>query len=248
MTRHYFSPAKPRLFAHRGLAHHKGLDENTIEAFSEAIKHGATHLESDTQATKDDVAVLLHDQDLKRVAGIDYRVSELTLGELQEIPLTAGGRIPTLSEALNHFPAAFFNLDIKTKRAIDPTIAAIEENHAHERVLISSFSNPVRKSALEKFSRPVATSGSVSIALAAWASHKFLFGFGLTQILKNVDALQVPVQKGLIRFAEKKLISRAQKQGTEIHFWTINEPAEMKRLLDLGADGIVTDRADLFHS
>ncbi|MEY2826716.1 MAG: hypothetical protein RLZZ122_1080, partial [Actinomycetota bacterium] len=57
MTKPYFSPAKPRIFAHRGLAHHKGIDENTIEAFAEALQFGATHLESDTQATKDELAV-----------------------------------------------------------------------------------------------------------------------------------------------------------------------------------------------
>ncbi len=248
MTKPYFSPAKPRIFAHRGLAHHRGIDENTLEAFAEALRFGATHLESDTQATKDEVAVLFHDEDLKRVAGVDARVSELTLSELQEIPLLAGGRIPTLESALEHFPSAFFNLDIKTRWAINPTIAAIEKHQAHDRVLVSSFSNPVRKSALSSFSRPVATSSSVSVALAAWASNKFLFGLGFSSIVSDVDALQLPVSKGPIRFAEKSLITRAQKHGVEVHFWTINDPDEMKKLIALGADGIVTDRTDLYQA
>lgn len=248
MTKPYFSPAKPRIFAHRGLAHHKGLDENTLEAFTEALLFGATHLESDTQATKDEVAVLFHDEDLKRVAGIDAKVSELTLSELQEIPLKAGGRIPTLERALEYFPSAFFNLDIKTRRAIDPTIAAIEKHQAHDRVLVSSFSNPVRKSALKSFSQPVATSSSVSVALAAWASNKFLFGLGFSRIVSEVDALQLPVSKGPIKFADRRLISRAQKYGVEVHFWTVNDPEQMRQLLALGADGIVTDRADLFQA
>lgn len=248
MTKPYFSPAKPRIFAHRGLAHHKGIDENTIEAFAEALQFGATHLESDTQATKDEVAVLFHDDDLRRVAGVDARVSELTLAELQEISLLAGGQIPTLDQALQHFPTAFFNLDIKTRRAIDPTIEAIEKHQAHDRVLVSSFSNPVRKSALSRFSRPVATSSSVSVALAAWASNKFLFGLGFSNIVRDVDALQLPISKGPIRFAEKSLIARAKSHGVEIHFWTINDPQKMSDLLQLGADGIVTDRTDLFQA
>jgi glycerophosphoryl diester phosphodiesterase len=248
MTKPYFSPVKPRIFAHRGLAQHRGIDENTIEAFAEALHFGATHLESDTQATKDEVAVLFHDDNLRRVAGVDARVSDLTLGELQEISLMAGGRIPTLDQALKHFPSAFFNLDIKTRRAIDPTIEAIEKHQAHDRVLVSSFSNPVRKSALRKFSRPVATSSSVSVALAAWASNKFLFGLGFSRIVSEVDALQVPISKGPIRFASKSLIERANSHGVEVHFWTINDPSQMKQLLDLGADGIVTDRTDLFQA
>lgn len=192
--------------------------------------------------------MLFHDEDLRRVAGVDAKVSELTLTELQEIPLIGGGRIPTLDNALENFPSAFFNLDIKTRWAIQPTIAAIEKHQAHDRVLVSSFSNPVRKSALSSFSRPVATSSSVSVALAAWASNKFLFGLGFSRIVSDVDALQLPVSKGPIRFADKSLISRAQKHGVEVHFWTINDPEQMKKLLSLGADGIVTDRADLFQA
>ena len=248
MAIHYFSPAKPRIFAHRGLAEPLNLDENTIPAFQAAIDHGATHLESDTQATSDGHAVLFHDPDLKRVAGIDALVSELTLTEVSEIRLANGGTIPTLFEALTHFPTAFFNLDIKTKLAIEPTIQAIEDAKAHNRVLVSSFSNPPRKSALKKFSQPVATSASASVALAAWASHTFLFGLGFRSIVSEVDALQVPVRLGIVNFSNSAFIKRVQRHKTEIHFWTINDPIEMSALINAGADGIVSDRVDLFKT
>lgn len=248
MAYHYFSPAKPRIFAHRGLAEPLNLDENTIPAFKAAIDHGATHLESDTQATSDGHAVLLHDSDLKRVAGIDALVSELTLTEVREIRLANGGSIPTLFEALTHFPTAFFNLDIKTKLAIEPTIQAIEDAKAHNRVLVSSFSNPTRKSALKKFSQPVATSASASVALAAWASHTLLFGLGFRSIVSEVDALQVPVRLGIVNFSNSSFIKRVQRHKTEIHFWTINDPIEMSALINAGADGIVSDRVDLFKT
>ena len=248
MAIHYFSPAKPRIFAHRGLAEPLNLDENTIPAFQAAIDHGATHLESDTQATSDGHAVLFHDPDLKRVAGIDALVSELTLTEVSEIRLANGGTIPTLFEALTHVPTAFFNLDIKTKLAIEPTIQAIEDAKAHNRVLVSSFSNPTRKSALKKFSQPVATSASASVALAAWASHTFLFGLGFRSIVSEVDALQVPVRLGIVNFSNSAFIKRVQRHKTEIHFWTINDPIEMSALINAGADGIVSDRVDLFKT
>lgn len=246
MAKHYFSPAKPRIFAHRGLAEPLKLDENTIAAFQAAIDHGATHIESDTQATKDGHAVLLHDSDLRRVAGVDALISDLTLEEVRAIRLANGGHIPTLFEALSHFPTAFFNLDIKTKSAIEPTIRAIEDAKAHNRVLVSSFSNPTRKSALRRFSQPVATSASASVALAAWASHTLFFGLGFRTIVAQLDALQVPVKLGIVNFSKSAFIRRVQRHNTEIHFWTINDPIEMRRLINAGADGIVSDRVDLF--
>ena len=244
----YFEAPRPRLFAHRGLAQHANLDENTLPAFQAALDHGATHLESDTQATADDVAVLFHDEDLRRVAGIDARVRELSLAEIKAIRLKNGGEIPTLSEALSALPQAKFNLDIKTKPAISPTIEAIEQAHAHERVLVSSFSNPIRKSALASLSRPIATSGSLTTVLGAWISHKLFFGAGFSSIVRDVHAFQIPVRRGPINFATKSFITRAQKHQTEVHFWTINDPAEMQRLLELGADGIVSDRVDLYQA
>jgi glycerophosphoryl diester phosphodiesterase len=247
MTIHYFSPPKPRLFAHRGLAEPVGLDENTLEAFRAALEHGATHLESDTQATADGHAVLFHDNDLERVAGVKARVSDLSLSEIRQISLKNGGSIPTLEEALTHFPTAFFNLDIKTKLAIEPTISAIERTKSHSRVLVSSFSNPIRKSALRRFTTPVATSASASVALAAWLSHRVLLGVGLNRILRNVHALQVPVGIGVVKFADQAFIRRLQRTNTEIHFWTINDPVQMQELLRIGADGIVTDRVDIFQ-
>ena len=247
MAKDYFTTPKPRLLAHRGLALPLQLDENTIPAFQAALEHGATHLESDTQATKDGHAVLLHDSDLRRVAGIDAAISELTLEEVRAIRLANNGVIPTLYDALTHFPTAFFNLDIKTKAAIDPTIRAIEDAKANKRVLVSSFSNPTRKSALKKFTEPVATSASASVALAAWFSHTVLFGLGFQRIIANVDALQVPINLGIVDFSQKSFIDRVKRHQTEIHFWTINDPTEMKRLLEAGADGIVSDRVDLFN-
>jgi glycerophosphoryl diester phosphodiesterase len=244
----YFLPPKPRIFAHRGLADPLSIDENTIAAFAAALEHGATHLESDTQATRDGHAVMFHDSDLRRVAGVDAAVSELTLGEIREIKLSNGGTIPTLLDTLSHFPAAFFNLDIKTKAAIEPTIDAIEKTQAHNRVLVSSFSNPTRKAALKKFSQPVATSASASVAIAAWVSHKFLFGAGFSRIVSEVDALQVPTHLGFVKFADRAFINRIRSYQKEIHFWTINDVDRMQQLIELGADGIVTDRVDLFKA
>lgn len=244
---YFFDTPRPRVFAHRGLAQHADLDENTIAAFLAAIEHGATHLESDTQATKDGHAVLFHDDDLFRVAGISERISELTLSEVRAIPLKFGGQIPTFEEALEQLPGARFNIDVKTEAAISPTISAIESQGAHDRVLLSSFANPIRKRALAQLSKPTATSASQSTVIAAYLSHRLLFGLGFGSIVKNVHAFQIPDRKGPVNFASRSFIRRLQAHSTEVHFWTINDPEHAQKLVNLGADGIVSDRVDLLN-
>lgn len=242
----YFDAPHPRRFAHRGLSQHQqGIDENSLDAIRAAIDAGATHVESDTHATKDGTAVLFHDDDLKRVAGINKTISEIRIAELRSLRLLNGSVIPTLGEVFQLFPDLYLNLDIKSEQAIAPTVKAIEDHRAHDRVLVSSFSESRRKKALSMLTKPVATSGSMRIVALAWASHTFLFGAGFKRITKNIDAFQVPTSQGRIRFATSSFIERAKRADNEVHFWTINDPGEMQELLALGADGIVTDRVDL---
>ena len=97
----YFDGVAPRFLAHRGLSQHLDeVDENSLLAFQHALANGATHIESDVHATKDGVAVLFHDSDLKRVAGIPVKISELRFEELREIRLRHGSVVPSLAEGL----------------------------------------------------------------------------------------------------------------------------------------------------
>jgi glycerophosphoryl diester phosphodiesterase len=245
----YFDAPHPRRLAHRGLsAHLSSIDENSMAAIEAAIHAGATHVESDTHATKDGTAVLFHDDGLQRVAGIPRLISDIQLSELREITMNNGSKIPTLSEVFDAFPDLYLNLDIKSEHAIAPTVRAIEDHRAHDRVLVSSFSEARRSKALALLSKPVATSASMRIFLTAWASHTFAFGLGFRALTSGIDAFQIPPSRGPLRFATRSFIERAQRTQSEVHFWTINEPEEMKRLLDLGADGIVTDRVDLLSN
>jgi glycerophosphoryl diester phosphodiesterase len=242
----YFDAPYPRRLAHRGLSQHQeSIDENSLAAFQEAIDAGATHVESDTHATKDGTAVLFHDDDLQRVAGISTSISELRIADLRSLKLLNGSTIPTLGEVFESFPDLYLNLDIKSEQAIEPTVRAIEDHRAHDRVLVSSFSESRRLKALGLLTKPVATSASMRLVVLAWASHTFLLGAGFRTLTKSIDAFQIPPARGPIRFATKSFIKRAKSTDNEVHFWTINEPAEMQRLIELGADGIVTDRVDL---
>ena len=242
----YFKPHIPRVFAHRGFSYLvPGVDENTIESFRAALDQGASHIETDTQATLDGVAVLFHDATLLRLMSVDARVSELTFAELSSYSLPNKGKVPSLDQVLRELPGVMLNLDIKSAGAVSPTVRAIEENNAHDRVLVSSFSNTRRKRALALLSRPVATSGSMADVLRIWVAHKFLGGFGLKALTRGLNALQLPCNYGPILFAQPKFIAAMAAIDIEAHFWTINELEQMRELLSMGASGIVTDRCDL---
>lgn len=242
----YLAGKPPRIIAHRGLFMHRaGVSENTLESFLEALAHGATHIETDIRATSDGHAVLFHDSDLSRVSDSAKLLVDLTLEELQSIELNSGGRIPSLCEILIALPEVKLNLDIKSRAAINATVFAIEQNRAHHRVLITSFSNARRRATLAGLSHPVKSSASAFTVLGAWVCHYVLFGLGLTWRLNGLAALQIPLRKGPLRFDGKSFIDKVSSLGVELHYWTINDPDQMRRLLELGAQGIVTDRTDL---
>lgn len=243
----YFATARPHLLAHRGLSQHQdGIDENSLASFEQALSHGATHIESDVHATKDGVAVLFHDDDLERVASLPLKISELTFAELSDITLSNGSKVPSLSEALERFPTLRLNLDVKAKAGCEPTAKVVNQFNAHDRVLISSFSRSRKLTTLKLLTRPVATSSSSIEVLRLWLTHKF-FGIGFGSIAKNFDAIQIPRGLGFIRLDSPSFIARARKHGLEVHFWTVNDPAEGQALIALGATGIVSDRVDLFR-
>lgn len=241
----YFSPALPRIFAHRGFAAKPGVAENTIQAFRAALELGATHLESDVQVTKDGVPVLFHDDDLLRLAGLPRKINELPLAELMNLPLIDGGNIPTLREALTALPAARFNLDLKVWGAVIPAVEVIRELGAESRVLVSSFSDRRRAKALSLFNSSVVSSAGSVRVLALWLSAKLRLGWLIRVLSSPVQALQIPTGKGPIRFDSPAFIRQMKAAGLELHYWTINDADEMQRLIRLGAHGIVTDRTDI---
>jgi glycerophosphoryl diester phosphodiesterase len=246
-TKSYFATARPHLLAHRGLSQHRAdIDENSIASFEEALQHGATHIESDVHATKDGVAVLFHDDDLQRVAGLPLKISEITFAELSELSLTHGSKVPSLSQVLERFPLLRLNLDVKATAGCQATAEVINELQAHDRVLVSSFSKARKLATLKLLDKPVVTSASSTEVLGLWVTH-LLFGLGFRKIAQQFDAIQIPRSFGPIRLDTAGFIARARSCNLEVHFWTVNDPEQGKALLALGATGIVSDRVDLFH-
>lgn len=239
----YLSPAKFRIFAHRGTTE-LGAVENTLQAFRDAVTCGADYLETDVQVTKDQQVVIFHDEDLKRLLGVRRRVSELSLTELQSFAAAKGMEIPTLADALIALPQARFNIDIKVLEAAQGTVRVIEQFRATERVLVSSFKAVARNMALSKL-QGVATSADSSRVI------KLLLGLlmrnerKIRSALSGLDAVQIPTRVGPFRLDSQRLIRACHSHGVEVHYWTINNPAEAKRIRALGANGIVTDRCKL---
>lgn len=238
----YFAPARPRVLAHRGLA--LEAPENTLLAFAYAIALGVSHLETDVHASADGVAMIAHDTDLSRVAGRPQRVGDLTVAELGRLDLGEAQHMPTLAEALSAFPEARFNIDLKSAEAVTPTVDAIRTARAEDRVLLTSFSERRRRAALAQLPG-VATSASGPRFAAALLASVVRGGPIVRAALRGLHAVQIPTRAIGLDTVTPARIRAFHAAGVEVHVWTINDEVEMRRLLGLGVDGIVTDRADL---
>lgn len=238
----YLSPASPRVFAHRGLA--LDVPENTLLAFAKAVAVGAQYIETDVHASLDGVSVVSHDSSLARVAGRDLKVEQLTMAELRRIDLGDGQMFCSLAEALDAFPETRFNIDVKSRGAVLPTVRAIRDLSAINRVLVTSFDEKRRADTVQQLPG-VASSASARQFLIALLSAKAGISPAMRRALSGLVAIQVPEKALGLRVTTQRMIQRVHALGLEMHVWTINEPHRMSHLLDLGVDGIVTDRADL---
>jgi len=238
----YFATPLPRVIAHRGLS----LDapENTLLAFAHALALDVTHVETDVHVSADGVAMIAHDATLHRVAGRAQRIDELTARELAKIDLGDDQYMPTLAEALDTFTDARFNIDVKTLAVVEPAVDAIRAAAAEDRVLITSFSESRRRRALALLPT-VATSASGPRFAAALLASVIRGGPAVRAALRGLHAVQIPERAMGLTTVTPARIRAFHAAGVEVHVWTINDEADMRRLLALGVDGIVTDRADI---
>jgi glycerophosphoryl diester phosphodiesterase len=186
------------------------------------------------------------DRGLNAKKNIGPEVREFTLSQLKGIHLLGGTRVTTLAEALIAFPKMKFNIDVKAKEAIPDLVATVEKLKAHDRVLVSSFSNKRRLKALKQFTSPVATSGSASVVIKVWLFC--LLGLPTSLVakaLENIGALQIPRRMSVIKLDSPRFMKKVIATGTQLHYWTINDPKEILELASLGASGIVTDVPEL---
>ena len=247
MTHPWFRPARPRVLAHRALvpSDAEGIVENSLAALAAAHAAGIEYVESDCHLTADGVVVLFHDEDLSRVTGDPRPVREVTVRELEELMSTRGG-LARLDHALDGFPTLRFNLDVKADDAAEPV--GREVARYADRVLVTSFSDRRRLRAIEAArlsGGEPATSGGTAVTARMLAAVASRSRRGVARALAGVDALQLPERRSRLRIVTPRLIDAAHAASVEVHVWTVNEAERMTRLLDMGVDGIVSDRADL---
>jgi glycerophosphoryl diester phosphodiesterase len=233
-------------FAHRGGAGHPELVgmENTITAFRHAVALGFRYIEIDVHGTLDDQLVVFHDDDLRRLTGSSGAISDRTLAEVSQRRIGDGEMIPTLDEVFETFPDTRFNIDIKNVGAVTPLVKAIDRHRAHDRVCVASFSNERLREFRRLMGRRVPT--SVSPIGVVWNGYVPL----LPRLLNSPGiAVQIPLTHAAgsrqLPVLTPRLLRHAHLAGKVVHIWTIDDPAEMHRLLDMGVDGIMSDRTDL---
>jgi len=230
----YLDHPGPLAFAHRGGAGE--FPENTMLAFESAVGLGYRYLETDVHTTADGVLAAFHDDVLDRLTDRTGRICDLPWSEVSQARI-AGQPIPLLEDILAEWPDVRVNIDAKADASVAPLAAVIERTAARDRVCVGSFS----EKRLRRFRRltdgTVCTSmGRAAIARLRGASYgppTWLFGAG---------CVQVPVRSGRIPIVDPRFLAAAHRRGLQVHVWTIDDPAEMDRLFDLGVDGIMTDR------
>jgi glycerophosphoryl diester phosphodiesterase len=256
---------RPQVFAHRGGAALR--PENTLLAFDHGMSLGADGLELDVHLSRDGVVVVHHDATLDRTTSGRGPLAALTAGELAGLDAgyhfgppsppehqaasarkpaphpyrgLAGG-VPALADVLRRYPSAFFIIELKVNEPIlaHKTIDLVRAANALERVAVGSFGTRVLRAARAYEPRLVTGASREETRLALYRSW-------VRWPVRRPpnDAFQVPEQSGSTRVVSPRFVRYAHEAGVAVQVWTVDEPADMERLLDWGVDGLISDRPD----
>ena len=211
-------------------------------AFKAAVDLGFRYVETDAHGTKDGKAVALHDASLDRTTDGHGEVAELNWAEVKGARIGGIEPVPLLEDILGTWPALRVNIDVKAESGIAATADAIERTRAHDRVCIASFSTARREATVALLSKPVATSAGTREAAAFFAGG--FLGANMAAPLVASTPCRFPSSWGPSD-PDASPYRAAHAAGKQVHVWTINDRAEMERLIAMGVDGIVSDRADV---
>ena len=247
--------SRPLVIAHRGGA---GLfPENTLFAFQQVSDLGVDVIELDVRSTSDGTLVVIHDANVERTTNGSGQVSETTIEQLKKFNAgyrftPDGGKtfphrqsritVPTLLEVFTALPKMKFNIEPKqqTPSLIKPLCQMINERKMMNSVVIGSFNQTI----IEEFRKQcpaVATSASP----AEVSKFLSLYKTGLSaSYTPTMHALQVPEKIAGIQLITREFVTAAHERNLKVHVWTVNETTAMKRLLEMGVDGIMTDYPD----
>ncbi|MBL4636280.1 MAG: glycerophosphodiester phosphodiesterase [Kofleriaceae bacterium] len=239
-----------RLYAHRGAAAEE--PENTLPGFALAVSYGADALELDVHMTSDGKIVVSHDSDGMRMCNRTAKIRRTTYAELsqwdagwgfvdsdRQRPFADKGyRIPLFAEILDQFPDKVINVDLKQRSPsmVSRMLQIVRQAGAEERVILASFSQYTLLHVRAAGYRGLTALAPGDLALALYLPKPL----GSRLPLRG-QAAQIPVQQGPISLATPEKIAKLHGLGLRVDFWTINDVQEARRLLAMGADGIMTD-------
>jgi glycerophosphoryl diester phosphodiesterase len=246
----FFSEQIPRIFGHRGSA--GTHPENTLPSFQAAVDCGARYLETDVHLTRDGEIVVSHDDNLERICGRPGIIADIDYGDIAAMdagfsfsvdgtnfPFRGKGiRVPRLAEVLSAFPHMRFNIDLKPEHVsiIGPTLKVIDAAGMRRMVLLTSEFQP-RLDEIRGAAAEIPTSfGYFEIAafMQAMAARDASYH-------PPGDAIQIPPEYYSWKLATPETVEMAHRHGIEVHVWTVNEEAEMRAMLELGVDGVMSD-------
>jgi glycerophosphoryl diester phosphodiesterase len=225
----------PIPFAHRGGA--SEAPENTMPAFEHAVRLGYRYIETDVHATSDGVLLAFHDDFLDRVTDGHGRIDALPSSVVHKAKIDGREPIPLLEDLLGTFPEVRVNIDPKHDGAVSALVEVLRRCDAVDRVCVGAFSDRRLSRVRALLGPKVCTSlGPRNIAKLRGASY------GLPVGRLPSPCAQVPTGTRGVTLVDKRFVTAAHARGIKVHVWTIDDRDEMIRLLDLGVDGIMTDR------
>jgi glycerophosphoryl diester phosphodiesterase len=237
-----------RLYAHRGASAER--PENTMPAFERALELGVDALEMDVHLTRDAKLIVAHDETALRTCGVRLAWADLDLDDAQTLDAGwgfiardgsrpfAGKKIcaPSFEQVLVAFPDVPINVDIKGDRAVDVMLDLVRRHSAEERVTLASFQ---LRTLVEVRRRKYP--GQTSLSQSEVASLLSLPAVLWRQLPLTGNAAQVPTKQGPIRFDRAAFVAKCHSLGLRVDFWVVDDRTEAARLLELGADGIMTN-------
>lgn len=252
----FFNQPGPLVIAHQGGEHLR--PSNTLAAFANAVDLGVDVLEMDIHSTQDGMLVVMHDDTVDRTTDGHGRIQDLTLAAIKELdagyywtdddgqtyPYRGQGiTVPTLEEVLAAYPDMPMNIEIKQSEPsiVRPFCDLLDQYDLRERVLVASF-HPETMVEFRAACPGVATSMTEPEIRRFFTLNTLHLGR-----LFNPPgaAFQVPEYSGDLHVVTPRFLAGARERGIDVHPWTINDAADMQRLVDLGVDGVITDRPDL---
>jgi glycerophosphoryl diester phosphodiesterase len=228
----------PVAMAHRGGAiEHL---ENTLPAFQACVDMGYRYLETDVRVTADGVLAVFHDATLERVTDRTGRIETMSWAEVSAARI--GGREPILrlEDLLGAWPDVRFNLDIKAAGVLAPLVRLVRRLEIADRICLGSFSDARIAAARRLFGPSVCTAlgprGVAALRLSSYSPR----AAGLVRMQAGVA--QVPLQLGGRALVDERFLAAAHARDLQVHVWTVDTEDETTALLDLGVDGVMTDR------